>query len=495
MMPERILLTAQVWQRQKAFRVGFNSIFKLQNSYIMIQVTITKSIALFKTLLLLYVPAVLLSSCEKYLDAKPNQSLAIPSTVEDMQALMDNAGTMNVSYSPGGEMSADDLYLTEANWAALTNVAAKNFYVWDPSTTNNADWRGPYRIISIANLVLDNIDDIEVSSAKVPARDKAKGTALFFRSFAYLQLAQHFMAMWDSSQAMRLQGIPLRLHAEIVSKSVRTSMKETFDQIVADGEAAIALLPKQTAFKTQPTKVAGWAQMARVYLYMQQYRKAEQAADSSLALYNKLLDYNSYDTTAAISFKFMNDEVSFQSRVSGGGSLGNNVAMIDTNLYNSYAPIDLRKKLFFASKAGGGYVFKGSYLGELTAISFNGFTSAELLLIKAETAVRNGDVAGSLLALNKLLQNRYRKNYFTPVNIQDPAMLLRRVLDERRKEMVFRAQRWADLKRLNTDARFAVNLTRKLSGTVYSLPANDPRYALLIPQDVIDMSGMEQNPR
>jgi len=60
---------------------------------------------------------------------------------------------------------------------------------------------------------------------------------------------------------------------------------------------------------------------------------------------------------------------------------------------------------------------------------------------------------------------------------------------------MMRGQRWTDLKRLNKDSRFAVTLSRTVQGTTYTLPPNDPRYALLIPSEVILNSSMPQNAR
>lgn len=115
--------------------------------------------------------------------------------------------------------------------------------------------------------------------------------------------------------------------------------------------------------------------------------------------------------------------------------------------------------------------------------------------MKAECAARLGDVQPALQAINLLLINRHRKNQFVPITIQDPDALLRLILNERRKELIFRAQRWADLKRLNTEPRFAITLKRVIAGTVYELPPNDLRYTFLIPDNVIKMTGIAQNPR
>jgi len=55
-----------------------------------------------------------------------------------------------------------------------------------------------------------------------------------------------------------------------------------------------------------------------------------------------------------------------------------------------------------------------------------------------------------------------------------------------------RTLRYTDLKRLNKEGA-NITLTRFIKGQTYTLLPNDPRYALPIPDDVIQVSGMPQN--
>jgi hypothetical protein len=76
---------------------------------------------------------------------------------------------------------------------------------------------------------------------------------------------------------------------------------------------------------------------------------------------------------------------------------------------------------------------------------------------------------------------------------------LSKVLTERRKELIMRGQRWTDLRRLNKDPRFKTDLSRSVvvdgATQTFTLPANDSRYTLLIPQEVITNSSLPQNAR
>ena len=76
----------------------------------------------------------------------------------------------------------------------------------------------------------------------------------------------------------------------------------------------------------------------------------------------------------------------------------------------------------------------------------------------------------------------------------DAESALQVVLDERRKELVMRGLRWMDLKRLNAQGANIV-VSRGFNGQTVSLLPNDPRYALPIPEDIIQLSGIPQNER
>jgi len=67
-------------------------------------------------------------------------------------------------------------------------------------------------------------------------------------------------------------------------------------------------------------------------------------------------------------------------------------------------------------------------------------------------------------------------------------------LTERRRELIMRGLRWSDIRRLNLEGA-GITQTRTANGKVHTLLPNDPRYALALPEDVIERSGMVQNRR
>src|SRR5690606_2346975 len=103
-------------------------------------------------------------------------------------------------------------------------------------------------------------------------------------------------------------------------------------------------------------------------------------------------------------------------------------------LYNTYADSDLRKKLFF-EKRPNGYRFRGTYNYFSTRSNyFSGLAVDEVFLNRAECRVRNGKVTQGLDDLNHLLEKRWEKGKYVPVENLSQAEALKVVLEERRKE-------------------------------------------------------------
>jgi len=72
--------------------------------------------------------------------------------------------------------------------------------------------------------------------------------------------------------------------------------------------------------------------------------------------------------------------------------------------------------------------------------------------------------------------------------------VLQLIIEERKKELVFRGLRFTDLRRLNKEDA-GITLNRIVNGREYKLLPNSLRYTLPIPDDAIAGSQIVQNPR
>jgi hypothetical protein len=449
--------------------------------------------------LLVAVTCILLNSCKKentFLDAKPNQALFVPSTLSDLENILNDQNLFN-SYDPAlGSIASDEYYVTADNLNVQT-TQERNGYIWAvklyDAGANINDWTDPYQQIYYANTVLDYLPKVSVNSTQKSEADKVKASALFFRAIAFYNLVQTFAMPYDSKTASTDLGIPLRLTSDINAKSVRASNQACYEQIINDLQTAAQLLPIIPAAKTLPSQPAANALLARVYLAMADFPHALQYSGAALSQFNKLTDYNTLTPNGyTISSNFLDEDIFHTVQIGYDVLFPNYIGIVDSTLYNSYTANDLRKSSCFVLNSGLPY-FSGTY--DFNGYDYSGIATDEIYLIHAECNARAGNTSDALKDLNTLLVTRWQTGTFVPYTATSSQIALNEILLERRKELLFRGLRWTDLRRLNKESQFAVTLKRVLNGTTYSLPPNDPRYAMPIPDNEISLSGIQQNQR
>lgn len=441
--------------------------------------------------------------CSGYLDEKPSSGLTIPAKVQEFRNLLDNMGVMNIT-NPLPQLSADEYFIKDEKiYDALNTLTEKNAYLWNRDVyggeLNFQGWNVPYSAIFYVNNVLSGLEKIKDDVADRQEWNAVYGSAFFYRAYAYFDLVRNFCEVYNESTADSRPGLPLKLDPGIDKLEQRSSLKDTYGRIISDLHSASTFLSetgRPVTHLNRPSKPAVFALFARLYLDMRHYELAEAYADSTLAIYNALIDYKAVDTESANPFMNLTSETLFyttQANVYGFTTfpgLNNLQATIDTNLIKLYEPDDLRFSIFYTERSPGEFYIKKGYS---TGYPFTGLATDEIFLIKAECAVRNGKVAEGIAVLNYLLENRYDTS-FEPIVVTDREDALHTVLLERRKELVWRALRWQDMKRLNREGH-NLSIERRLNGKRYILPPNDPKYVFPIPDDEIALSGIRQNER
>lgn len=448
--------------------------------------------------LLLILSSAACNKSSEWLDKKAANSDVVPATLKDYQAILDYDLYMNSSYPYLGMVSSDNYYVPYSSWLNEAS-AAKPAYDWEAElfvTGASNEWSFPYKVVVSSNIVLEGLRKLDVTPATRSAVDQARGSALFYRSMAFHQLAQLFGAPYVAATAATDLSIPLRLTADVNEVSKRATVQQVYAQLIQDLNEAEGLLPATATIKTRPSAAAAAGLLSRVYLDMEDYPAAGAAARRALAMYPTLIDYNSLSASASFplpAFQNDNKEVIFYAE--GNNYLLCNInGLVDSVIYQAYAANDLRKSLFYKASANGGFGFRGQYTGKNAG--FCGIATDELFLISAESYARAGNVSGAMAELNTLLQKRWKQGTFTPISAADPLDALTKILLERRKELPFTGNlRWADLRRLNKDPRFARTLTRNLNGQIISLAPGDKRYVLPIPYLEVRLSDIAQNPR
>lgn len=464
-----------------------------------------KNLSLKYIVITLFFLELSISSCKKeFLDKKPNTDIVVPETLEDMMQLLDDDVT-TFSAPALGFLSADEYYVPSLD--VLNSRASKterNCYTWQTDIyggeKNIQDWNAPYKSIFQANVVLDQWGKLSTIEQTSEQGKFIKAWALFSRSFAFFNLAQIFSPAYKVTTANIELGIPLKLSANVNIIVQRASLQQTYDQILKDLESSLPLYSNSFPAKNRnrPSKTAVYALLARIYLYMGKYESALSACNNSLRTYNKLIDYNTLDSLLLGPFSSYQDELILNNATFPfsyqGVTVVYGISQIDTALISSYETNDLRKSIFFRSE-NNSYFMKQGYVGSEGGYSpFTGLAIDEVYLIKAECLARSNDIDEATSVLNELLIKRYKSGTYTPFSSTSTVNVLDKILKERRKELVWRGLRWYDLKRLNASGA-NITLIRRLDNQTYTLPPNDPKYVMPIPDDEIALSHVTQNQR
>jgi len=156
----------------------------------------------------------------------------------------------------GGESGSDQLY---AQQISLFNIPSDN------DATRFA-WENQYIGIRRANLVLDNVVNIDMDN---DLKSRYLAEAKFLRAWYYFNLVKTF------------GDVPLVTSSELTEYNMtRTPKQEVYNQIIKDLEEAAQVLPEATAYpnseRGRATKGAAKAYLGKVYLYLNDFQKAEQ---------------------------------------------------------------------------------------------------------------------------------------------------------------------------------------------------------------------------
>jgi tetratricopeptide (TPR) repeat protein len=428
---------------------------------------------------ILLLPSLLaLASCEGFLDEKPDKSILVPESVAEFEALIDNFNAINITpVIPF--IYADDYYADPSGFQRFSPWQ-QNAYQWslDPylPTEIPLDYTLMYETVFKSNVLLDAV----ASNPKWSERDRVRleGKALFWRAKSLFELAVLYLPIPGNAALAEEYSLPLPLSPDLDQELNWVGSVQFFDQILEDLESSIPFLPEVTALPTQPSRNSGLAMLARISLYLGEYETAKSYAEEIMENGAELLDYRELNLSQTYPISLFNQEtLLFTSMATQGTVSGPNVARVDSLLLNQYDSLDLRRGLFdFVEDSEAG--FKGSYTGNFDI--FTGIAFDEVLLIHAESSARLGNTGAALTSLNRLLENRIMD--FQELEEGDVANLLDRILEERRKSLVFRGQRWADMKRLAFADGREFEAERLLDGETIEFGGELERYQMRIPQ-------------
>lgn len=444
-----------------------------------------KKSSLYKVYMLIMLSTVL-SSCQKFLSDAPQSSLTSGNAYKSASDIEnDLAGCYNIFYTDYyqwenvmlSDNGSDNAYPGGGGEDTFVNIDQ-----FDVPPSNSHDysfwWGQPYQGIARCNILLDKIG--AVSDPKLDLNDRRKqviGEASFIRAFNYYQLVKLF------------GGVPIELQSNtadpVVTRKERATETEVYDQIVKDLQTALDDLPdsygEASVDKVRATRGAANALMAKIW------------AQRSDRDYNKVLAYCDAVISSPAGYALEPDYY----KLFDGSSYINNEAILLVPYIEGSPTANWGVELFLAPEDGwqkycvpskdlvAAYKNEGDEIrlesniifmtdipwadenwspcGNATdSVPFNykqkhpaGWASGDnyyllrmgdIVTLKAEAQNELGDLDGAKTTLN-LVRTR--------VNLPDVVAATKeemrtRILNERRLELAFEAQRWDDLVRSGT---------------------------------------------
>ncbi len=221
------------------------------------------------------------SSCKKFLERPPEGQLSEEIALKDAAGV---AALLNSVYKDMGE--GDKFYggkvtvINELLGDQLDGILLTEDFgeIYKRKTSifggfKNDFYTQAYNMIARANVALSKLD---VAGSE---RNNLEGQAKFIRGVVHFELVRLFAQPFGATSDNSHPGIPLRLVSDL-SSGTRASVKQVYDQVIADLKEAETKLPATNG--VLPTKGAAQAFLAKVYFQMNSFANAYQYANLTL---------------------------------------------------------------------------------------------------------------------------------------------------------------------------------------------------------------------
>ncbi|WP_257883310.1 RagB/SusD family nutrient uptake outer membrane protein [Hymenobacter sp. DG01] len=428
------------------------------------------------------------SACNDLLDPTPVQQLP------DDQAITDASSARSATIGVYDRVQA----YYQLNWPVLGFLPGENVrfngtlnqFLQIDQNQLSADnvliteaWTQMYQAVNGANNVLAALPGLSDPLLTATEKNQLLGEAYFLRALVYFDLGRG----WG--------GVPLVLTPTRTKENGRgirrSTLAQTYDQVLADLTQAEALLP-EAATRNRAVKAAARALRARLHLYRQQWTEAETYATQVISSgnYGLVTPYRAISTAPFLSresvfeLTFSNSDANtmwnnwFPSAL--GGQFNFQPVPAAIALLNDPTVGGNRSALLATTVIAGSNVTYGNLYSRSAQRDDPSYVLrlAEQYLIRAEARAKQGKLTDALADLNAV---RARAGVPASTAATADALLLA-IENERRVEFAFEADRWFDLVR--TGRAGAVLGVTDQRRWLFPLPFND----------LVADPDLEQNP-
>ena len=393
-------------------------------------------------------------------------------------SMFNDQSTFRIEYYTG--VSGDEL----TDYGGYPNLYDNSLNAIDDGPIVGGNWTQSYNYIFKANLVIEGLQNSKGISPSV--KQQLLGEAKFVRAFWYFYL-------------VNLYGdVPLILSSDykVNGTASRKPKEQIYQQMIIDLKDANMLLSSNyvdvndTSVSTErvrPNKSAATALLARVYLYIGDWKNAEETSDSVInnsTLYK--LDSNLNNVFLANStetiWQLMAPPTSYYTQDGGffilhtAPTSSTYTISLSEQLLDAFEGGDKRKSNWIDSISilGKTYYYPFKYKAGTSSTTVTEYEMvirlAEVYLIRAEARAQQGNITdlnnGALSDLNAI---RNRAGLFNYAGATDKTSILTAILHERQVELFTEwGHRWFDLKRTNSIDSVMTVVTPQKSGLSWS---------------------------
>lgn len=466
------------------------------------------------------------SCSDGWLDVEPttavetDKSINILSDVDIMlngiYTTMQNAYAYSGRLVYYGDACGDDMM------AYSSTKRTGNYYTFNftKDTAPSSFWSYPYEMISLCNIILSKIDDVETKEEEL--RDYYKGQALALRAMFLFDLTKFYGYPYKKDNGASL-GVPIVLSVlDKEAKPKRNTVAECYKQVIDDLKAAITAMDNdegKSFHKGHINLFAAQTLLSRVYLYhgddSDALDMATQAIKGAEAEGYKLWTNAEYATAwgndasngtkGEVLFEIVNTTDDSPGKESLG-RLHSPSGYKDICLTSSFYallnedPDDVRLNLLeYSSKRAFVKKYQPQDGEDIMDANIPLIRLSEAYLNAAEAAVKTGDNPSAVKYLNAIVSRANPAN-----SVEGSTVTLDRVMTERRKELVGEGHRFFDALRDGGSVdRHDVKGQSKISSTKHYITKAEKmnfswdyyKCVLAIPKAEMDAnSNMLQNP-
>ncbi|MEP7375283.1 MAG: RagB/SusD family nutrient uptake outer membrane protein [Chitinophagaceae bacterium] len=399
-------------------------------------------------------------SCKKYLDVGSPDTQLTSATVFSSDATataamiavyagMEATGLQHdllINTGIAGDEAINYFFSPDMAAIAMNDIVPSNAVI-------SAVWSNWYKYIYQSNAVLKGVDGS--GSLSEVAKKQLKGEALFMRAFLHFHLANLFGDIpYITTTEYTSNAIAARDPVASVLQKITDDLLQAKDLLASQYVSAANISSSE---RVRPNKYAAAAMLARVYLFRNEWSKAE--AEAGFVIENTSM-YSLSSSLTEVFLKNSNEAIlQWMATLPGynsytGGSLVPSVNPVSITLrqelISAFESGDLRKEIWTKSITNGSdtYVYPFKYQVGQSAPSITEYTMvlrlAELYLIRAEARLKQNNLSGSTADINTI---RTRAG-LAATTAATTDQLMNAIRQERRMELFTEfGDRWFDMKR------------------------------------------------